>query len=94
MTGTIVEGVCVKCGQACAVVVQDKRTVSACCEADAVEDGGLFIIDAAELRRRSPANAEEEQLKPQLVSPITHREKTQHPRRLPFEALTSRDRCR
>jgi len=37
-----------------AVVVQDKRTVSACCEADAVEDGGLFIIDAAELRRRTP----------------------------------------
>ena len=42
-------GVCVKCGKACEVVVQDKRTVSACCEANAVEDGGLFIIDAAEL---------------------------------------------
>jgi hypothetical protein len=45
----LMHGVCVKCGKACEVVVQDKRTVSACCEANAVEDGGLFIIDAAEL---------------------------------------------
>ena len=46
---TGLRGVCVECGQACAVVVQDKRAVSDCCGADALEDGGLFIIAAAEL---------------------------------------------
>jgi hypothetical protein len=50
--------VCVKCGQACAVVIQGERVISACCKADALEDGGLFIIDewrSARLpRRRRP----------------------------------------
>ena len=54
MTG-LMQGVCVKCGQVCAVVVQDKRAVSACCEPDALEDGGLRIITAAELPDGAPA---------------------------------------
>src|SRR3989442_984788 len=55
MQGDGSAGVCVECGQACAVVVQDQRAVSACCGANALEDGGLFIIAAAELPPCAPA---------------------------------------
>jgi hypothetical protein len=51
----LMQGVCVKCGQVCAVVVQDRRAASACCEIDALEDGGLRIITAAELPDSAPA---------------------------------------
>jgi hypothetical protein len=46
---TDVQGVCVECGQACAVVVQEKRAVSACCGANALEDGGLFYVTGDKL---------------------------------------------
>ena len=52
-----VRGVCIKCGQACKVVVQNERALSVCCGANALEDGGLFIIDAAELLPDTPARS-------------------------------------
>jgi hypothetical protein len=53
MTEIIVQGVCIKCGQACEVVVQNERAMSVCCGANALEDGGLFVIDAPSKERRS-----------------------------------------
>jgi len=53
MTKIIVQGVCIKCGQACEVVVQNERAMSVCCGANALEDGGLFVIDAPPKERRS-----------------------------------------
>ena len=52
MTEIIVQGVCIKCGQACEVVVQNERAMSVCCGANALEDGGLFVIDAPPKERR------------------------------------------
>jgi hypothetical protein len=59
MTEIIVQGVCIKCGQACEVVVQNDRAMSVCCGANALEDGGLFVIDAPPKERRSEMSGTE-----------------------------------
>jgi len=49
------QGVCVKCGEICAVVLKGQRAVSDCCAADALEDGVPRIITAAELTQAASA---------------------------------------